>query len=341
MRVLDINGKPLDITDGWFPEHVVQDENGKINIQLALLANRELQRSFTTLDLEKTEHRRSVTLDQFPNIVDQPLDRLAGLIFHTGRTGSTMAANMLKASGKTHVIAESKAIGEALSFIYIMTPQQADHILYTVIKLFSTAFKPSPQKIVLKFSSWHVLHCDALYRVLSGIPSIFIWRDPVEVISAVLGDTPDWLNRSLIRRRVREKATELQPVYRKHVGYVIRNQSDYFDDTKKYTEFVCDCIKGLLLTGANQKNIDLVVHYPQIYRQMIDQVFPLFNIELTKSEISNIDKTISYSAKSEHSALYKPDDAKKRWEAPPFVHSFVENELASIIKKLNNFSIKT
>ena len=142
---------------------------------------------FTSEDLRSGKESTLVYFDHLEALSSEAPSRLKGFIFHTGRTGSTLSVNLLRSTNATHVISESRAVSDLFRYGYLMTENQLSQALNIIMKLFEIALAKIPKDIVFKWSSWHIFHQQLIRKTFSDIPGLMIWRNPVEVISALLG----------------------------------------------------------------------------------------------------------------------------------------------------------
>jgi hypothetical protein len=111
--------------------------------------------------------------------------RPAGLIFHISRCGSTLVAQMLAAPAGSVVISEAEPVNDILG-AHCRDPAVSDEWRAERLRWIVTALGNSvpgdPRRFVLKMDSWHTLDLPLIRRAFPGVPSIVLYRDPVEVL---------------------------------------------------------------------------------------------------------------------------------------------------------------
>jgi hypothetical protein len=121
----------------------------------------------------------------------------AGVIFHTGRCGSTLLANMLGAHPDLRVLKEPEIVNELL-----LNRAEAggartggagdrDPDLRTLLLGFSRGLPPRG-RAVLKCTSWNAAEAN---RILAAVPrarAIFLWRPAAEVVASSVSTPPGW-----------------------------------------------------------------------------------------------------------------------------------------------------
>ncbi|WP_369392994.1 hypothetical protein AB5J72_39530 [Streptomyces sp. CG1] len=126
--------------------------------------------------------------------LDQPSRGLPlrGMIFHTGRCGSTLLANALSAIESIMILKEPLFLS---SLSIAATGPDTDELADRTRSLFSHALVPTrPQQtdLVLKPSSWNVLGSDFWEAVTEGRPRVFVWRPCAEVMESMLESPAGW-----------------------------------------------------------------------------------------------------------------------------------------------------
>jgi hypothetical protein len=131
---------------------------------------------------------------QLTPLVADPLgaDRLlAGVVFHTARCGSTLLAHLLAAGDDTRVLAEPSVVNQALTH-----PGLADGARRALLRRLAATCGSGPapaEAVVLKSTSWNVLHADVLLAAFPEARAVFVVRDPVEVLVSLTERPPGWL----------------------------------------------------------------------------------------------------------------------------------------------------
>lgn len=110
---------------------------------------------------------------------------LRGLVFHISRCGSTLAAQILAALRDTVVLSEPVAFDTLLQWLAATPPSDADHgpvLLRGILSALGQARRPEDRRLFVKTDCWHVCHIDRILSAFPGVPWMFLYRDPVEVL---------------------------------------------------------------------------------------------------------------------------------------------------------------
>ncbi|MEO7323770.1 MAG: hypothetical protein ABIW82_02985 [Dokdonella sp.] len=105
---------------------------------------------------------------------------LCGFILHMSRCGSTLVAQTLKAWPGTRVLSEPGVFDTA----FMAALAGADPGWLTVRGVLAALRQPAAadRHVVLKLDAWHALALAQLRMLLPGVPWLFAYRDPLEVL---------------------------------------------------------------------------------------------------------------------------------------------------------------
>jgi hypothetical protein len=124
--------------------------------------------------------RQSTDLDTLCRAVeDQPGQPPAGFVFHLSRCGSTLVAQMLAAVAE-HVVLSEAAPLEAV----LRAAEDPDAVrwLRGMVGALGQPRDPRHRRVFVKFDAWSTLQLPLIRRAFPGVPWLFLYRDPVEVL---------------------------------------------------------------------------------------------------------------------------------------------------------------
>jgi hypothetical protein len=110
----------------------------------------------------------------------------AGLIFHTGRCGSTLLANMIGDHPRVRMLKEPEVLNQALADGH--PPDTAG----TVLRAFARGLDPAT-RVAVKCTSWNVLAIGGLLDAFPDARAVFLWRPAAEVVASNLNSPPGWV----------------------------------------------------------------------------------------------------------------------------------------------------
>lgn len=205
----------------------------------------------------------------------------SGIIFHVARSGSTLAANLLRQIPDIAVYSEPPAFNDAL--FPPLHWSRAEHI--AAVRIVGGLLAQHAQTaVVLKLRSWNVLFADIITSAFPRSPWAFIVRDPVEVGVSVLRKPPTWL-------RAR---SEPQNPFLSFIAADPMGEEKYF--ARVFAAF-CDAVAGIDASRG------IVLDYHELPSAVWDVLVPHFglwtsaNDRLRMAEIAKIYSKVSIGEK--------------------------------------------
>ena len=112
-----------------------------------------------------------------------------GFIFHMSRCGSTLISQMLAAVSHNIVISEAGLIDSAIrpTSGSSGTEEQRIEWLRWVVSALGQSRLGTERHFFIKFDAWSILDLPLVRRAFPAVPWIFLYRDPVEVLTSQLG----------------------------------------------------------------------------------------------------------------------------------------------------------
>jgi hypothetical protein len=117
----------------------------------------------------------------------QPSVRLTGFIFHMSRCGSTLLSQMLGVAPENIVLSEAGPIDDVLRLGFrdpAITDAQRVQWLQWLVGLLAWRRRPEEKNLFIKFDCWHAMLLPLLQRAFPGVPWIFLYREPIEVMAS-------------------------------------------------------------------------------------------------------------------------------------------------------------
>jgi hypothetical protein len=115
-----------------------------------------------------------------------------GFIFHVGRCGSTLLANMIGSHPAVRAVKEPPVISSFLARTGLGhgSGNANDDILYTLIAAFGRGLHD--EHFVLKFTGWTSVDIERILRLFPTTPAVFLWRPAIEVVTSWMARVPTW-----------------------------------------------------------------------------------------------------------------------------------------------------
>jgi len=103
-------------------------------------------------------------------------------IFHCSRCGSTLLSQLARAVPGTVVLSEAPAIDDVLQADW--APQKTIAALRAVVAALGQPRSAGDRHLVIKFDAWHVFDVPLIQDAFPGVPCVFLYRDPADVIAS-------------------------------------------------------------------------------------------------------------------------------------------------------------
>lgn len=223
----------------------------------------------------------------------------AGLIFHMGRCGSTLASQLLKCHREVVVYSELLSVNDIL-----VPPHHWDRsdLVSALRSLGDSLAQHAKKPYVLKLSSWNTLFCDILADAFPSTPWSFCIRDPLEVCVSLLQQRPGWLRDAGMPSHIFAEFVNSGQACLTTEDYLAQLLASYFR-----------AIGRMDRTHAN------LIHYEELPNAVWDALAPHFGLavdEQTRSLMLAGSRAHSKSRLGE-STVFSPDVSRKRGAASP------------------------
>ncbi len=215
-----------------------------------------------------------ISLNDFLSLdTKESIKNLKGFVFHVGRTGSTLFINALKTSIKNVVFSEIDIVTQVLSAENISLAKKKKTI-HCIIS--SYANQEKSKNVFIKFTSLDFLYVNILRDIFPTVPVVFLYNDPIKVISSQMNRPPRWAPFSVpialsfgykekgstnILRRINAQAFIIQKMYKIALTYSNKDLLALLDYQLFNPNYFTRVIKnafGVQLSSKKLKNIFLI-----------------------------------------------------------------------------------
>jgi len=117
----------------------------------------------------------------------QPSVQPTGFIFHMSRCGSTLLSQMLAVAPENIVLSEAGPIDDVLRLNFRnpeITDEEQVRWLQWLVGVLVWRRHPAEKNVFIKFDCWHTMFLPLLQRAFPGVPWIFLYREPIEVMAS-------------------------------------------------------------------------------------------------------------------------------------------------------------
>ncbi|HZR02421.1 MAG TPA: sulfotransferase [Burkholderiales bacterium] len=220
-----------------------------------------------------------------------------GFIFHMSRCGSTLVAQMLATRPDSVVLSEATPIDAVLRSRGRSHPADEDLTMARLQWLVSAlGQRRSGQEshLFIKFDSWHTLDLPLVRKAFPGVPWVFLYRDPVQVLVS-----------QLKQRGAQMVPGMLGPAPR---GIDLRTAATM--PPEEYSARLLADICGAALQHARESDA-LLVNYCELPGAVPQAILAHFGINCSDADRAGMLEKARYDAKNP-SFEFSPDDQIKR-----------------------------
>ncbi|MDB6112363.1 MAG: Aspartyl/asparaginyl beta-hydroxylase [Pedosphaera sp.] len=221
-----------------------------------------------------------------------------GFIFHMSRCGSTLISQMLAALPQNLVVSEAGPI-DAILRANLWNPKfdENQRILWLqwLVSALGQPQQAGQKHCFIKFDSWNTLDLPLIHKAFPGVPWIFVYREPVEVIVSNMKQIagkmlpgavpPSWLGCDLI--------TALQM---SREEYCARALAKY-------------CHSAL---AHHQQHPGLLINYNQLPDVVFSSIGDFFKQDWSASEIELMRQVTRFNVKNPSQPFATDTEAKTR-----------------------------
>ena len=164
--------------------------------------------SSQTINRVYKDTNRKRALSQL-NIFIEPSDKIQrgcikGIIFHVSRCGSTLLSNCIRQGTDSVVLSEFQLISYFFNSVGFLLrgKNECDSVKSSILKgILSWLCKITSKDIVIKTNSWNIMQSEFLLEAANFPKSLFIYRNPIEVIASQLENPAPWVNNYFYKKK--------------------------------------------------------------------------------------------------------------------------------------------
>ncbi|MCB9235855.1 MAG: sulfotransferase [Bacteroidia bacterium] len=212
---------------------------------------------------------------------------IRGFIFHTSHCGSTLLAEMLKASPKIRVVSEPEAVN-GLILAYLFYDLEMTWLENQLRKVLEDFLQPlgSHQGVIFKLSPWNVFFRDVFARIYPVAKWIYLDRKTEEVVASLLksdGGMESWW----------DHPTDLLRKYFVRENHLTRGE---------YLTALVNAHREQARLHADSQLLSM--HYPEFIGQFEKEILPHFDLKFTEEELSRSRERLIYHSKSRGKLIF-------------------------------------
>ena len=241
-----------------------------------------------------------------------------GFIFHMGRCGSTLVSQMLATLAGSLVISEPDPVDEVLRARRTRPNlSEAEQVLWLtwIIGALGQPRTGGESHYFIKLNSWHTSALPLFRRAFPGVPWIFVYRDPVEVIVSQL----------------RMPGLQMIPGTLDPAQFGVEF-SDRIQKPEDYCARMLAAICQPILDRAVKDRI-LLVNYRELPEAVWAAIAPHFGVDISADDRATMAATAHYDAKIPNTQ-FTPDVENKQQEATAAMRTAAEERMGEMYRRL-------
>jgi hypothetical protein len=240
--------------------------------------------------------------------------RPTGFIFHMSRCGSTLVSNAFKRIGGSVVVSEASPMNVLLSpyspDYWPCTSEQYRALQHKLLRGLINALGARrggrERYYFIKFTSWNLLSLAAVRRAFPAVPSVFIYRDPVDVMVSNLERNSGWM-------QVRSSPEAAQRLFGWKSEEIGRMSAEEYC-ARALGKF-CDVASEAADRGM------LLLNYEEITERSLLKLCERLGVQVTEAEAGAVAHSLSiYSKDPQQTDAYSNDREQKRAMASAAVY---------------------
>ena len=245
----------------------------------------------------------------------------AGFIFHTSRCGSTLVAQVLASVPEHTVISEATILSSIIRPPVTIPEVSCAQLLRSVVNALAQPRAEREGPCFIKFGAGSVLDLDLIQCAFPDVPWIFLYRHPLEVVSALLRIRSDSLPPGLIESRLFDADIESVRAMRP-------------------AEFWARVLGSRMEAAlrAYEAGKARLVNYSQLPEAIWSSLLGFFGASYPASEIETMKAASRFNAK-EPSSLFVDDVERKRSMATEEVRFYVDRLLMPLYERLETIRL--
>ena len=310
---------------GWLPIRAAW-QDGELFANWAYFGARSLRDPFFEGEVNRSLSRPFNRLFAYLT----PLDKLAewldahahlrpdGFIFHMSRCGSTLVSQMLAALPSNVVISEASPIDAVLQARHWqpdLDEERQARWLASIVGALGQERSGAERNYFIKLYGWHTQALPLIRRTFPGVPWVFIYRDPVEVLVSHL----------------RMPSGQLLPFGTVPPGdggkqsYGAGGEEDF---CARGLAAICQPVARYYREGGG-----LLVNYSELPDAFFTAILPHFGMACSAADRAAMADVARYDAKGPW-VEFTPDRAAKQQEATAAVRAAAERSVAPLYREL-------
>jgi hypothetical protein len=300
----------------WLPVALLPLGGGDALVDWACFAGAELTDPFFALSAMRATARplnrllpcatRLGALIEEPGPVREP----DGFVFHQSRCGSTLVARMLGALPRATSVSEAPSVDAVLQLGLAAgwNMEQRAAALRAMIGAYGRREGP----FFVKLDSWHTLALPLFRAAFPGVPWVFLYREPVEILVS----------------QVRQRGSQTVPQLMPPAFYGLEAAPD-----APAEDYCARVLERIASAALEHKEGGLAVDYAGLPGAVAARILPHFGVRPEPADVEAMAAAAAPDAKHPQRS-FRPDGAEKRAVASDALKSAAAAHLAPVHEAL-------
>ncbi len=243
----------------------------------------------------------------------------AGIVFHLSRSGSTLLAQMFAALDNALVMSEPAPFDQVLRLRSTRPTLPQGTVVDWLVSMTSALGqprRPDHRHFILKLDAWAILDWPLIRAAFPETPTIFVYRDPTDVLVSQLGHRGYHMVPGTLTPEVLGIAAEQIPLLR----------------PEEYGALVLARLCSSALDAAQHGGVGLI-HYESLPASVADTIAPAFGIEIGAHQRAVFDRVAALDAKNPQIA-FEVDSMRRERLATAEIRSAVDTWVRPVYQSL-------
>lgn len=221
-----------------------------------------------------------------------------GFIFHMSRCGSTLISQMLAALPRNIVISEAGPVDSILRAKFHqadVTDEERIKWLRLMVDALGRKRFEQEKNLFIKFDCWNTLELPLIQKAFPGVPWIFVYREPSEVIVSHLQRRGAQMIPGVLEPQLFGMSTEVA--------------------AKISTEEYCARVLAAICDAALRHDGEpagMLVNYKELPEAVLSSITRFFRVEFTEKERERMARAAQFDAKNPAMQFERDAERKQR-----------------------------
>lgn len=240
---------------------------------------------------------------------------LSGIVFHMSRCGSTLVAQSLAALPNSVVLSEPEPFDKLLQWLIASQIPNEAALLRGLICAMGQPRRSEDRQLFLKTDCWHICHIDRILSAFPGVPWLFLYRDPIEVLVSQQRRPASYLIPGALARHGLYPPVDLISQPLEHSAWVLKR-------------VLRDAAEAMMRHPGG-----ILLNYHELPLALETRLAEHFSLNLGNIEIAGLRQAGTLDTKNPY-RLFQPDSEDKHADADADLHAMATHWLGEAYAEL-------